>query len=298
MATANPLTPVMQQAMRASQMSPRASYADVQAEAQRLTTAMPTNGGEYTPEQIRQAATRQGYYRDGKITNPQAMYDAAQKYGISSDQIDNVFGMTSGTTNSWIQQQGYNPLATNANGYRADTWNAPAGSAAQASPNTTNGMDVVNSYQARNPVVTGGPAIPARMAAAAAAPVGGVQGSQYIPNVASDTSMPQAGVVAQGMPQTAWDVTQAAAGQGVVQPVDPWQASAAGVQGPAPMPNPNYGWNGMQAAQAANTIQPVSNTYPSGTTSGQLVNTGSGVSNMLGDALKNMWIGSAAGYAR
>jgi len=298
------LTPVMMQAMRASHLSPHASYDDVQAEAQRLTTAMPTNGGDRTAEQIRQGAARNGFARNGTITDPQGMYDAAQKYGLSSDQIDNAFGLQGGTTNSWIQQQGYNPLATNANGYRGDAWNAAAGGTVANPSAGQNGAASAASYTPQNPVANG--VNPQGIAAAMNTSTPGQNGMQavnsYIPNVASGTSAPQAGVVAQGMPQGAWDASQAAAAaQGVVQPIagDPWQAGAMNspAQGMQPMQAPFYGWSAAAMPQAGqNAIQPVSNTYPSGTSSGQLVDTGAGVANMLGSALAGMYKG--AGYAR
>lgn len=67
--------------------------------AAQASTAAPPAG--YSADQIRQYINSQGIGND-----PQAIYRAAQQYGVGAGQIDSAMGYAPGTSAGWVQQQG------------------------------------------------------------------------------------------------------------------------------------------------------------------------------------------------
>jgi hypothetical protein len=59
----------------------------------------------YTPEQIRSYVQQQGIGND-----PNAMYKAAQQYGVTGSQMDGAMGWGAGTADQWTQQNGFQTL--------------------------------------------------------------------------------------------------------------------------------------------------------------------------------------------
>lgn len=67
---------------------------------------------QYDSNQIRDYVIGNGWAdQAGNISNPQAIYGAAQRYGVSADQLDRAGNWTPGTAANFIQQQGWNPLS-------------------------------------------------------------------------------------------------------------------------------------------------------------------------------------------
>jgi hypothetical protein len=128
---------------------------------------------QYNPGQIRDYVIGNGWAdQAGNISNPQAIYGAAQRYGVSADQLDQAGNWASGTAANFIQQQGWNPLSgTRApqtagappNPYLPDGGNAPNFEAAyqqsqqQIDNGTSYGGGSAN-QQPATPGYTSGPA--------------------------------------------------------------------------------------------------------------------------------------------
>lgn len=75
------------------------------------TNPTPTPPTTYTNDDIKNYVNGQGWVDStGAVTNPYAVYGEAQKYGVSADQLDQAMGWSSGTSNKWITDQGYDPL--------------------------------------------------------------------------------------------------------------------------------------------------------------------------------------------
>lgn len=74
--------------------------------------AAPTQPGQYSSQQIRDYVTGNGWAdaSTGAVTNPNAIYGAAQKYGVSADQLDQAGRWKSGTAGGWASANGLNPL--------------------------------------------------------------------------------------------------------------------------------------------------------------------------------------------
>lgn len=109
--------------------------------AAQASTAAPPAG--YSADQIRQYINSQGIGND-----PQAIYRAAQQYGVGAGQIDSAMGYAPGTSAGWVQQQGLAALPGSAQ--------AAAGGGMTLVPNPPGG------YHSS----TGGSALPATTGAA------------------------------------------------------------------------------------------------------------------------------------
>lgn len=80
--------------------------------------ALPLNQrmpGAYSNEEI------QGYIKGNNITDPMQVYQAAQKFGIAGNRLDDAMGWGSGTADGWVKQQG---LAGFDGKGRPDGWTA------------------------------------------------------------------------------------------------------------------------------------------------------------------------------
>lgn len=67
---------------------------------------------QYNSQQIRDYVIGNGWAdQAGNISNPQAIYGAAQQYGVSADQLDQAGNWQPGFVANYIQQQGWNPLS-------------------------------------------------------------------------------------------------------------------------------------------------------------------------------------------